>query len=481
MHGQWRSAGRSGASPLSASPPTRGEGNICRVLCLAALLGFGSLVQAQTPSGLDQLLKQVQESAQQTSKLNQEREARFLKNKSEQAALLAKAEAELAAVEGRVAGVKGRFDASQREIAALKTQLGSRAGDYTQVYAAARQSAGDLRGILADSYINPQYPKRLALLDGIAKGPALPSINQLESLWLSLQQEITEQGKSARFVTEVVDPLGAKAKVEVLRVGAFTAFADGDYLAVPQGSGELRALSRQPGGGAQDLAEDFAESDEPFAPILIDPTRGALLALQVDRPSLTERIHQGGWPGYVILVVGLLGFLLAVYQLQFLLRVDLGVRAQLADPRNPKPDNPLGRVLTVFKGDNEKHDPEVLELRLSEAVLKETPAIERGQQIIRLVIAAGPLLGLLGTVAGMIETFQVIMEAGAGDPKLMAGGISKAMIATVLGLGIAIPLLFINAVLASRSRALIQILDEQSAGLLAERIEAQQTGALSRA
>lgn len=445
------------------------------------VLLLAGAAQAQTASGLDQLLRQVQESAQQSSKLNQEREARFLKNKNEQAALLAKAEAELAAVEARVNSVKSRFDAGQQEIAGLKKQLGERAGDYTQVYAAARSSAADLRALLADSYINPQYPRRLDLLDGIAKGAALPSINQLESLWLTLQQEMTEQGKAARFTAEVVDPLGVKSQAEVFRIGAFTAFADGDYLAIPQGSGELRALSRQPGGGARGLAEDYAEADEPLAPVLIDPTRGALLALQVDRPTMEERLHQGGWPGYVILLVGIVGFAVAVYQLQFLLRLDARVRAQLADPRNPSADNPLGRVLSVFKGDTEQHDPEVLELRLSEAVLKETPAIERGQQLIRLVIAAGPLLGLLGTVAGMIETFQVIMEAGAGDPKLMAGGISKAMIATVLGLGIAIPLLFINAVLASRSRALIQILDEQSAGLLAERIEQQQSGALARA
>ena len=311
--------------------------------------------------------------------------------------------------------------------------------------------------------------QRLAQLDGIAKGAALPSINQLEGLWLALQQEITEQGKSARFSAEVTDPLGVPAKTEVVRVGAFTAFAGGDYLVVPSGGGSLRALSRQPGGSERSLAADFSGATAGVAPILIDPTRGSLLSLQVDRPTLEERVHQGGWPGYVIIVVGLVGFLVAVYQLQFLLRLDRAVQQQLADPRNPRPDNPLGRVLTVFKGDNEKHDPEVLELRLSEAVLKETPAIERFQQLIRLVIAA------------MIETFQVIMEAGSGDPKLMAGGISKAMIATVLGLGIAIPLLFINAVLASRSRAVIQILDEQSAGLLAERIEAQQTGALSRA
>lgn len=442
-----------------------------------SLLLMATVAHAQTtPSGLDALLNQVRESAQQTSKLNQEREQRFTKNKAEQASLLAKAEGERAGVEARVAGVKNRFDANQRDIAALKAQLTARSGDFVQVYAAARTAATDLRSVLADSYINAQYPARLDRLDAISKNPALPSINQLEGLWFMLQQEMTEQGRSARFKADVVDPLGVKGSAEVTRVGAFTAFAGRDYLAVPEGGGTLRALSRQPARSDRVLAEDFAATASGLAPILIDPTRGGLLSLQVERPTLEERIEQGGWPGYVIIVVGIFGFLIAMYQLVYLLRVDAGVKAQLRNPRQPTNDNPLGRVLQVFKNDVEKHDPEVLELRLSEAVLKETPKIERFQPFIRLVIAAGPLLGLLGTVVGMIETFQVITEAGSSDPKLMAGGISKAMIATVLGLGIAIPLLFINAILSSRSRAIVQALDEQSAGLLAERIEAQQAG-----
>lgn len=443
---------------------------------MTALLVMGSsMAQAQTtPSGLDALLNQVRESAQQTSRINQEREQRFIKNKAEQASLLAKAEAERAGVEARVASVKNRFDANQRDIAAAKTQLTARSGDYVQVYAAARTAAADLGSVLAESFINAQFPQRRERLDVIAKGAAQPSITQLEAFWFTLQQEMTEQGKSARFKAQVVDTLGESRTADVVRVGSFTAFAGRDYLVVPPGGGPLRALSRQPSRGDRALAEDFAEATTGLAPVLIDPTRGGLLALQVERPSLEERIHQGGWPGYVIIFVGLVAAVVALYQLVFLLRTDASVKRQLKSPQAVRDDNPLGRVLQVFKNDVEKHDPEVLELRLSEAVLKETPAIERFQQFIRLVIAAGPLLGLLGTVAGMIETFQVITEAGSSDPKLMAGGISKAMIATVLGLGIAIPLLFINAILASRSRAIVQVLDEQSAGLLAERIEAQQ-------
>jgi biopolymer transport protein ExbB len=143
-------------------------------------------------------------------------------------------------------------------------------------------------------------------------------------------------------------------------------------------------------------------------------------------------------------------------------------------------DNPLGRVMLAFKGDgavSDDEDAEVVELRISEAVLKELPAIQRIQPFLKLVVASGPLLGLVGTVVGMIETFQVITESGSGDPKLMAAGIGRAMIATVLGLSIAIPTLFVNAALASRSKRLVQILNEQSTGLLAETLEAREARA----
>jgi len=151
------------------------------------------------------------------------------------------------------------------------------------------------------------------------------------------------------------------------------------------------------------------------------------------------------------------------------------VRNQLKFPNDPGKDNPLGRVLNTFKGtETEKLDQtaEVVELRISEAVLKEVPVLERYQSFLKLAVAAGPLLGLIGTVIGMILTFQSITESGSSDPKLMAAGISQAMIATVLGLSIAIPLLFMNAWLTSMSKSIVQVLDEQSAGLLAERLEA---------
>jgi biopolymer transport protein ExbB len=200
------------------------------------------------------------------------------------------------------------------------------------------------------------------------------------------------------------------------------------------------------------------------------------MSLYVQRPGLWERIQHGEAVGYVIIVIGALGVLCALYQFAYLVLVRRAVTRQLGQLGTPTPDNPLGRVLASYRGDGAQieEEAEVAELRISEAVLREVPRLERFQSFLRLAVAAGPLLGLVGTVIGMIITFQSITESGSSDPKLMANGIGQAMIATVLGLGVAIPLLFANAGLASLSKSIVQILDEQSTGLLAEHIEARQ-------
>jgi biopolymer transport protein ExbB len=199
------------------------------------------------------------------------------------------------------------------------------------------------------------------------------------------------------------------------------------------------------------------------------------MALYVERPTWGKRIELGEEIGYVIIVVGLAATLAFLFQLVYLVMTRLAVSRQLKNLTHLSKDNPLGRVLLAFKGDPNliEQDADIAELRISEAVLKEVPRLERFQSFLRLAVAAGPLLGLIGTVVGMILTFQSITESGSSDPKLMATGIGQAMIATVLGLGIAIPLLFANAVLNSLSKSVSQILDEQAVGMLAESIEKQ--------
>ena len=451
-----------------------------RFATAASLVLLAGTVQA-APKGLDELLGQVQQSNQQQSKLNQEREQRFLRNKSEQQAELQKAEAALASAKARVAGVKGRYDANQKAMADLKSQLQVRAGDYAQVYAAVKSVSADFRAVAAGSLVTAQVPDRLQFLDQLSQGREIPSIAELEKLWFTLQQEMTESGKVTRFETDILDRDGLPQKAEVVRIGTFTAISDGEYLALE--GGRLAALTHQPKSEFLGLAEDFEEATEGYEPVMVDPSRGSLLKLEAERPGLMDRVHQGGEVGYIIIAVGIIGFLLALYQMGYLYRVNGKVGEQLRNVAAPRDDNPLGRVLlslTEARAPNPNDnatDAEVLELRLSEAVLREQPKLERFQTFIRLVVAAGPLLGLVGTVAGMIITFQVITELGAGDPKAMARGISQAMIATLLGLGIAIPLLFMNAYLSSRSKALVQLLDEQSAGMLARALEARKSHA----
>jgi biopolymer transport protein ExbB len=207
--------------------------------------------------------------------------------------------------------------------------------------------------------------------------------------------------------------------------------------------------------------------------MVVDPARGVLLELVTERPSWGQRFYESEPIVWFIMFVGLAGLVLSAVQTLFLLGERARVRRQLANVSTPSNDNSLGRVLAAFRGDPSRieEDAEVAELRISEAVLREVPKLERYQAFLRLAVAAGPLLGLVGTVVGMIITFQSITESGQSDPRLMANGIGQAMIATVAGLGIAIPLLFINAFLASMSKGIVQVLDEQSTGLLAESIE----------
>jgi len=261
-----------------------------------------------------------------------------------------------------------------------------------------------------------------------------------------------------------------------VRVGPFTASTEGRYLGYLPGNKSFTELRGELLGEMQTLAQnlDAAAPGSGYQRALVDPASGALLGLYLERPSAAGRIEAGEEVGYAILFVGGLGVLLAMFQAVYLLITRAAVSAQLRKIDDPKPNNPLGRVLLAFRGDGKRiENAELAELRISEAVLREVPRLERFQSFLRLAVAAGPLLGLIGTVIGMIITFRAIVASGTSDPRLMAEGIGRAMIATILGLGIAIPLLFINAGLAVISRSITQTLDEQSQALLARNAQRQ--------
>jgi biopolymer transport protein ExbB len=437
-------------------------------LCLALLAA-----PARAAETLEELLQQTKDARAIEARAHAAREAEFLADRDRQKALMEEAKRARDAAQAQSQALSARFDANEIELNELETLLKAREGNLGELFGVTRQVAGDLSSVVFNSLISAQHPGRDAFFLKLAKSKALPSIADLERLWFEMLQEMTETGRVVRFPAEVVSPAGDKSQTEVIRVGGFLAMADGKYLEFEPGTDTLTVLPRQPGSDLLELADGVSEARSGYVRSVVDPSRGVLMALYVQRPGVWERIAHGEAVGFVILAVGTIGALCALYQLVYLVRVRLAVRRQLRELDRPTSDNPLGRVLAAFRGDPARveEDAEVVELRISEAVLRETPRLERFQAFLRLAVAAGPLLGLVGTVIGMIITFQSITESGSSDPKLMAHGIGQAMIATVLGLGIAIPLLFANAGLASLSDGIVQILEEQSTGILAEHIE----------
>ncbi|HEX5065362.1 MAG TPA: MotA/TolQ/ExbB proton channel family protein [Myxococcota bacterium] len=444
---------------------------------LAALVVAAPLVAAaaeQAPISLDALLEKTRTNRATQAKQNEAREKEFLENRDKQKAILADAIKARDAAEARSKALSATFDANEQKLAELQEVMTARVGSLGELFGVVRQVAGDGSSIMYNSLISAQYPKRDEFFASLGKAKKLPSIEELERLWFEIQREMTESGQVARFKTTITEADGTPTEAEVVRIGGFIAMSDGRYLNYLPSVGTLNVLPRQPSGYLVGFAKKLqAATNGDNIEAAVDPSRGALLQLVVQRPNWIERIQHGEKVNYVILFVGFIGAICAIYQAIWLILTRAKVRRQLANLDRPTDDNPLGRVLSAVKADpgTIEEDAEVVELRISEAVLREVPKLERFQAFLRLAVAAGPLLGLIGTVLGMIITFQSITESGSSDPRLMAHGISAAMIATVLGLGIAIPLLFANAGLASMSRTMVQILDEQSTGMLAESLE----------
>jgi biopolymer transport protein ExbB len=437
---------------------------------MLTLLAAGA---APAVDSLDELLEQTRNARALQAKANAAREKEFLERRDEQAALLAEAKRARDAAEARSKELSARFDANETRLAELEDLTTQRLGTLGELFGVVRQVAGDGASVMYNSLVSAQYPKRDEFFASLGQAKALPSIEELERLWFEIQREMTESGRVVRWQSTIVDKDGVPKPAEVVRIGGFVAMSEGRYLNYLPSVGRLGVLSRQPPGELVAQAEKLQAARSGYVEAAVDPSRGVLLTMIVQRPNVMERIEKGETVGYVIIAVGVIGALLALYQAVYLFRTRIAVRRQLARLDQPSADNPLGRVLSAIKADPEtiEEDAEVVELRISEAVLREVPRLERFQAFLRLAVAAGPLLGLIGTVIGMIITFQSITESGSSDPRLMANGIGQAMIATVLGLGIAIPLLFMNAGLASMSRQVVQILDEQSTGLLAESLE----------
>ena len=429
-------------------------------------------------STVEALLQLVKEGKTKEQSENADREAKFMANKNEQAAILAAEKRELARQERIADQLEAEYKKNEEILSVKEEAYQKELGSLVELFGHLQSSAGEAAVQFSGSLTSPQYGlERVDFLNELtskmSETTELPTIREIEGLWYELQREMVASGQVVSFDTTVIDVDGESSTCNVTRVGLFNAVCDGKYLEYVAATGQYAFLPRQPAGRFTKTAKSVGNADAGeqvrFGVDPTGPTGGSLLANLIQTPSLAERAAQGREVGYAIIFVGLIGIGLAFWKLWSLYVLGKAVRAQ-AGSKTLDVRNPLGRVLKVGE-ENFNKDIDTLELKLAEAIMAERPSIERGIGAVRIISVVAPLAGLLGTVTGMIVTFQMITLYGTGDPKLMAGGISQALVTTVLGLLVAIPTTLLHSFTASSAKGIISVLEEQSTGILAERAE----------
>ncbi|HOP22764.1 MAG TPA: MotA/TolQ/ExbB proton channel family protein [Gammaproteobacteria bacterium] len=445
---------------------------IAKIMTLAAFLfSVSSLAIADESLSMDDLLNKVKAGRAADNQDNKRREQEFIQQKQEQERMIREAKAEIAALESKSAEMEKQFNENELAVEEKRKQRDERLGSLKELFGHLTSTAGALRETFKGSLTSTQFPGRVEFLDTLIKkmnsSTDLPSMEEIEKVWFEMHREITESGRVVKYNTKV----GTQGSQEVVRVGLFNLVSNGNYLSYEPDTGNLSVLARQP-EDYQAGAAAFQSSTSGVSPLGIDPTGpagGGYLSALINSPTIEERWHQGKLVGYIITGIAVFGILLAIWRFIVLSGISAKVNKQLKS-KELSNNNPLGRVLSAAEA-HHNTDIETLELRLGEAILKEKPAINKGIPLLKIISMVAPLLGLLGTVTGMIIVFQAITIFGAGDPKAMAGGISSALVTTVLGLVAAIPTLLLHTFLSGKAKGIMHILEEQSAGILAERSE----------
>jgi len=432
----------------------------------------------KNPSSPEELLELVQKGQFADTQEQRDRERQFRNEKNKQAKLLADAKAERARLEREAARLEVKFEANEALLVVAEVQLKERLGSLNEIFGHLAGLATESRNIFEQSISSAQFGKereefltKLAVKMG--QGVTLASIPELERLWYELQREINATGEVVKFTTDVIALDGTVESREVVRVGVFNAVSDGNYLTYASTRGMYEELPSQPARRYTSTTSDVLDAEAFPVQFAVDPTGpqgGSYLASLIAMPGWGERTQQGGLVGYIILyVLGLGGLGLFGWRLYSLIGIRSLIDSQLA-ASTLSTDNPLGRVLKVAE-DNPKADTETIELKMAEQILNERPPIEKLNWLIKLISIVAPLMGLFGTIIGMIITFQMITLFGTGDPKTMAEGISIALVTTWLGLAVAIPMTFMSAIVSNFSKGILETIEEQAIGMAAERSE----------
>ena len=448
---------------------------LTRIKTVGAMAGVSAVAALLLPlpawaaiDDVDALVESVRQEALKEAAYDEERINRFLAAQAEQQELLRDARAQLAAANRRADQLRAEYEENELTLTRYEGELRERSGDLNDLFAIVRQTSLNAFSVMNTSLVAAEQPERSPFLQNLGKASTTPTIDDIKQLWTSVVTEIAESGKVVQFPSIVIKPQGDEAAQNVTRVGVFTSVSDGKFLRFLPESGKLVELSRQPTARFQNMAGALEEADPgEMRPMALDPSKGAILALMVQSPDMGERIDQGGAIGYLILILGAIGILIVIRRSIGLMLARRAIAAQAADGES-NGKNPLGRLQKIVE-EAKDGGTEAASIRLDEQLAEESSLLHRGLPTLAVLAAVSPLLGLLGTVTGMIETFQSITLFGTGDPKLMSGGISQALVTTQLGLGVAIPLVLLHSILTGRVNRLVEQLGKQSSDLLTSR------------
>ncbi len=414
---------------------------------------------------LNQLIDKAQREITRTAILEQQRLLSFQQNVAQQ--------------QSRLEQLQTTLDTARAYNKKLQSQLLEQQPLDIQLAEQLQQQSAELKAllnaakVLAEKVIQESThsgtSQSILLLQGLAfaKSDSLPSLQNLQQFWLTLLRSISADAEIQRVDAPVITGSGLLSRQRVTKVGPFALLDEaGNYLFYNTQRNKLQVIAAldELRGQADLFVSGQAQS------LLVDPSGGELLQQRAQQPNLLERVQQGGIVGYVIIGLGGLGMLLAVWRICYIQCLGWSIARSLKR-KSFSAHNPVGRLLAeLARGKT----TEQLELMADKQILHELPALERYQSFIKLLAAVAPLLGLLGTVTGMIATFASITLLGVSDPKLMAAGISQALITTVLGLCVAIPLLFAHSYLSARVRRIVQLLQHSGLTHQCEFIQQQQ-------
>ena len=437
---------------------------LAALLCITSI-SFSAFSASDSTA---QLVNKAKSENRTQASHNVVREAGFKKTEQELKAIKAQLEAKRTSVQNATDVLTKTFSDNENKLARLEEKLRLETGSLGELFGVVRQNAKELGAELSSTVNSVDRAEHTATVEQIIDAKSLPSMPQLSGLWMSMVEQIQASSELSKSQIAFINGEGNTQNVDAYRLGSIGLVTDQGYVSWNTQREDAIAYLKQPENGPT-LTSLSSLANGEVANVVVDPSRGFMLEQLALTPSLTDRLQAGGVVGKVILGLLAIGLIIALVRGVSLSIARQKIRAQLKNPEQAG-DNPLGRVLVVYNKE-QNQTVEALELRLLEAVVDEQTHLEKGLSMLKLLAALAPMLGLLGTVTGMIETFQVITQFGNGDPKVMAGGISMALVTTVLGLVAAMPLLLAHNILSTQAENIRNILEKQGIGLVAEQAE----------